>query len=122
MAVGLVVAHSSIDETGSTRHHLGEPLQRSRWPTGTGTEVARTSVPAGRNPGGRHYKEDESYLQKSAGMNLAPDKRKRLYSEVIGSQVRAPRSRAKYDLFYDATPLLNKAVSGEPDSMPVELL
>jgi len=61
-------------------------------------------------------------LYKSAGKNLTPDKRKRLYSEVLGSQVKAPRSRAKYDDFYDASPVLDKAVSGEPHSMPVELL
>jgi len=36
--------------------------------------------------------------------------------------VKAPRSRAKYDDFYDVTPVLDKAVSGEPHSMPVELL
>jgi len=36
--------------------------------------------------------------------------------------VRAPRSRAKYDDFYDVTPVLDKAVYGEPDSMPVEVL
>jgi len=42
--------------------------------------------------------------------------------EVFGSQVRAPRSRAKYDVLYDVKPVLDKAVSGEPDSMPPELL
>jgi len=52
--VGLVVAHPGIDEAGLTLHHLGEHLQRSRWPTGTGPEVAYTSVPAARNPSGRH--------------------------------------------------------------------
>jgi len=36
--------------------------------------------------------------------------------------VRAPRSRAKYDDFYDVTLLLDKAASGDPDSMPLELL
>jgi len=51
-----------------------------------------------------------------------PDKRKRLYSEVFCRRVRAPRSRAKYDDFYDRTPVLDKALSGEPDSMPLELL
>jgi len=61
-------------------------------------------------------------LYKSAEKNLAPDKRKRLYSEVFGSQVRAPRSRAKYDDFYDVTPVLDKAVSGDPNCMAVELL
>jgi len=58
----------------------------------------------------------------SAEKNLAPDKRKRLHLEVFERQVRAPRSRAKYDEFYDGTPVLDKAVSGDPDSMPVELL
>jgi len=99
VAVGMVMAHPRVDEAGATLHHLGVPLQRSRWPTGTGPEVAHTSVPAGRNPVGRHYKEHEAYLYKSAEKNLTPDKWKRLYSEVFGSQVRAPRSRAKYDFF-----------------------
>jgi len=79
-------------------------------------------VSTGRNPNGRHFKEHEAHLYKSAEKNLTPDKRKRLYSEVFGSQVRAPKSRAKYDDFYHITPILDKAVSGEPDSMPVELL
>jgi len=79
-------------------------------------------VPAGRNPSGRHLKEHEAYLYKSAEKNVIPEKRKRLYSEVFGSQVGAPRSCVKYDDFYDVTPVLGKAVSGEPDSMPVELL
>jgi len=70
VAVGLVVAHHGIDEAGPTLHHLGEHLQRSRWPTGTGPEVAHTSVPAGRNPSGRHYKEHEAYLYKSAEKNV----------------------------------------------------
>jgi len=83
VAVGLVVAHPGIDEAGPTLHHLGEPLQGSRWPTGTGPEGAHTSVPAGRNPSGRHYKEHEAYLYKSAEKNLTADKRKRLYSEVL---------------------------------------
>jgi len=94
VAVGLVVAHPGVDEAGAALHYLGVPLQRSRLPTGTGPEVAHTSVPAGRNPGGRHYKDYEAYLYKSAEKNLAPDKRKRLYSEVFGSHVRASRSRA----------------------------
>jgi len=122
VAVGLGLAHPGIDEAGPGLHHLGEPGQRWRWPTGTGPEVAHTSVPAGRNPTGRHYKEHEAYLYKSAEKNLPPDKRKRLYSEVFGSKVRAPRSRAKYDDFYDVTPVLDKAVSGDPNHMPVELL
>jgi len=119
VAVGLVMAHPGIDEAGPTLHHLGEPLQRSRWPTGTGSEVAHTSVPTGRDPSGRHYKEYEPYLYKSAERNLTPDQRKRLYSEVFGSRVRASRSRAKYDDFYEVTPVLDKAVSGILDSMPV---
>jgi len=61
-------------------------------------------------------------LYKSAKKNLTPGKRKRLYSEVFGSQVKAPRSRAKYDDFYDVIPVLGKAVSGEPHYIPVELL
>jgi len=122
VAVGLVVAHPGIDDAGPTLHHLGKHLQRSRWPTGTDPEVAHTSVPAGRNTSGRHYKEHEAYLYKSADKNLTTDKRKRLYSKVFGSQVKAPRSRAKYDDFYDVTRVLDKAVSYEPHSMQVELL
>jgi len=41
--------------------------------------------------------------------------------KIFGSRVRAPRSRAKYDDFYSVTPVLIKAVSGEPDSMLVDL-
>ena len=78
VAVGLVVAHPGIDEAGPTLHHLGVPLPRSRWPTGTGPEVVYTTLPAGRNPSGRHYKEHEAYLYKSAEKNLTPEKRKRL--------------------------------------------
>jgi len=79
-------------------------------------------VHTGRDPIGRHYKEHEACLYKSAERNLTPDKRKRLYSEVFGSRMRAPMSRAKYGDFYDVTPALDKAVSGEPDPMPLELL
>jgi len=79
-------------------------------------------VPAGRDPNGRHYKEHETYLYKSAEKNVTTDKRKRLYSDVLGSQVRAHKSCATYDDFYDVTPQFDKAVSGEPDSMPVEFL
>jgi len=61
-------------------------------------------------------------LYKSAEKNPTPDKRKRLYSEVFGSTVRKPRSRAEGDDFYDVTPNLGKAVSCDPSSMPVELL
>jgi len=113
VAVGLVVAHPGIYEAGATLHHLGEPLQRSGWPTGP--EVAHSSVPAGRDPSGRHYKEHEAYLY-----NLKTDKRKRLYSEVFGSQVKFPGLAQSTMIFYYVTPLLEKAVSGEPDSMPVE--
>jgi len=122
VAVGLVVAHPRIDEIRPTLHHLWEPLQRSRCPTGTGPEVAHASAPAGRNPSGRNYKENEAYLYKDAERNLTPDKQKQQYSEIFGSLLKTPRSRAKYDDFYDPTPVLDKAVSGKPGSMPVELL
>jgi len=94
-AVGLAVTHPGVKETGPTLNHLRQPLQRSRWPTGTGPELAHTSVPAGRNPSGRHYKEHQVYLYKSGELNLTPDKRKRLYSDVFGSQLSAPWFRAK---------------------------
>jgi len=122
VAVRMVVAHPGIDEARPTPHHFMNPLQRSRWPTSTGSDLARTSLPAGRNPSVRYYKEHEAYLYQSAEKNLTPDKRKRLYSEVFGSPVIKLRSRAKYDDFHDVTPVLDKAVSGDRESMPVELL
>jgi len=95
MAVGMVVAHYGIHVAGPTIYHLGKPLQKSRWPTGTGREVADASMPAGRKPDGRYYNEPEAYLYKIAEKKLTPDKRKRLYSQVFGSNVRTPRSRSK---------------------------
>jgi len=78
-------------------------------------------VPVGQPSTGRHsHKEHKAYLYKSAEKNLTPDKRVRLYSEVVGSTVSTPRSRAKYGDFYVVTPVLNKAVSGDPNSMPLE--
>jgi len=62
VSVGMVVAHSGIDEAGPSLHHFRKRVQRSRWPTGTSPDVAHTSLPAGRNPSGRYYKEDEPYL------------------------------------------------------------
>jgi len=116
VAVGILVAHPRIDETGTTLHHLGTLLRRSGWPTGTRPEVAPTVLPAGRNPGGRYYKEHEAYLYNSADKNLTPNKRKRLYSQVFGGTVKSPRSRAKYDDFNDVTPVSDKAEAGYPSS------
>jgi len=81
--------------------------------------LAHPGLPAGRNPRGRFYKEHEAYLYKIAENNLTSNKRKRLYSEVFGSRVRKPRSRAKYDDLYYFTPVLYKEVSGDPNSMPL---
>jgi len=49
--------------------------------------------------------------------NITPKKRKRLYSEVFGSTVRTARSREKYDDFNEVTPIFDKAVSGDPNSI-----
>jgi len=81
-----------------------------------------SDLPAGRNPDEQHYKENEAYLYKSAEENLTPNKRGRLYSGIFGSNVRTPRSLAKHDDFYDVTPVLDKAVSGDPVFMQMELL
>jgi len=79
-------------------------------------------MPAGRKIYGRNYKENEFVMYKSSEKKLTPDKRKRLYSEVFDSIVKAPMFRTKYDEFHDFTPILYKAVSGDPSCMPVELL
>jgi len=120
VAVGMVLAPPRVNETGSTPQNLGE--KRSRWPTGNGPDVAHTSVPAGKNPSGRHNKEHEAYFYKASPRNFTPDKRKRLYSEFFGSLVRAPRSHAKYDDFMTSRLFWTRRFSVEPESMPVELL
>jgi len=59
VAVGVLVVHAENDETRQTLHHLGEPLKSSRWPIGTGSDVAHTSLLARRQPAERHFKEHE---------------------------------------------------------------
>jgi len=51
VVVGKLVNEPGIDETGTTLHHLENPPRKSRWPTGTGPEVAHPGLPAWRNPG-----------------------------------------------------------------------
>jgi len=46
------VAHNGFDEAGPTLHYLGKPLQRSKWTTGTGLEVALKSPLDGTKVGG----------------------------------------------------------------------
>jgi len=84
--------------------------------------VAHASRLAGRTSGGWNYIEHEAYLNESTEESLTTDKRKWLYSEVFGITVRTPRSCAKNESFYDVTPVLEQAASGDPGYIPAELL
>jgi len=84
--------------------------------------MAHTNLLAGRKSDGRYLKEHEVYLYRSADGNLRADRRKRLHSDVFGSDVTTARSRTKYEDFDNVTLICDRAFPDDSNSMPVELL
>lgn len=99
VAVGVMVAHTGNDDTGPTLHRSRKPLQRSRWQTSNGTEVAHTGLLARRKPDGRHLKVQEACLYKIAKGNITPDKRNGFIQNYFATPLKTPSSREKMMIF-----------------------